>query len=115
MTTLEPTYIDHAYPPQQFAPPAPAEPAWMHAPAYPPAPLPVAPAQEGQGLMIAGYTLAGLTALFPILALPGLIVGIILATKPTRRGHGAAVIVLSLVVGVLAFIAWAAINSPGTA
>jgi hypothetical protein len=89
----------------------PAQPAWM----YQPAPAQVqteAPGAEGKGLMITGYILVGLTVLIPLLMLPGLIVGIVTAcVKKTQRSHGAAIIVLSLVVGVLAFAMWASINA----
>jgi hypothetical protein len=89
----------------------PAQPAWMYAPQ--PAQVQTrAPEAEGKGLMIAGYILVGLTLLIPLLALPGLIVGIITASiKKTQRAHGAAIIVGSLVVGVLAFLFWASINA----
>jgi hypothetical protein len=99
------------YPSQQYAPEAPAPQPWMHAPV--PAQVQMkAPGEEGKGLMIAGYILVGLTLLIPLLALPGLIVGIVTASvKKTQRAHGAAIIVLSLVVGVLAFVMWASINA----
>ena len=89
----------------------PGQQAWMHAP-VPAAVQTQDPAAEGKGLMIAGYILVGLTLLIPLLALPGLIIGIITASvKKTQRAHGAAIIVGSLVVGVLAFLLWASINT----
>ena len=103
--------LDNHFASQQYAPQPPANQAWMNAPA--PAHVPAeAPGAEGKGLMIAGYIMVGLTLLIPLLALPGLIIGIITASvKKTQRAHGAAIIVGSLVVGVLAFILWASINT----
>lgn len=109
------TTLDHRFPTQQFAPPAPSQPAWMHQPA-PAQVQTAAPGEEGKGLMISGYIMVGLTLLIPLFMLPGLIIGIITASvKKTQRGHGAAIIVGSIVVGILAFVMWAAISAPGTA
>jgi hypothetical protein len=105
--------IDNHFPSTQYAPQPPANPAWMHAPAAPvPAVQTRAPGAEGKGLMISGYIMVALTLLIPLFMLPGLVIGIITASvKKTQRAHGAAIIVLSLVVGVLAFIMWASINT----
>jgi hypothetical protein len=103
--------VDNAFPTTQYAPQPPANQAWMHAPA--PAQVPTAvPGAEGKGLMISGYVMVALTLLIPLFMLPGLVIGIIVASvKKTQRGHGAAIIAGSLVVGVLAFIMWASINT----
>jgi hypothetical protein len=70
------------------------------------APPPPADPDEGRTLMIVGYVLAGTTFLFPLLGLPGLIIGIITATKPRRSTHGAAIIVMSVVLSVLSIWFW---------
>jgi hypothetical protein len=104
--------LDNQYGTQNYTA-APASPAWMQAPAQAPVHVQTqAPGHEGKGLMISGYIMVALTLLIPLFALPGLIIGIITASvKKTQRGHGAAIIVLSLVVGVLAFAFWASINT----
>lgn len=60
--------------------------------------------QEGSGIQIGGYICAGLSALMPLLGLPGLILGILTATKRGRGGHGAAIIILSIVVSGIAAV-----------
>jgi hypothetical protein len=103
--------VDNHFPTTQYVPQPPANPAWMNAPVAAQVPT-AAPRGEGRGLMIAGYILVGLTLLIPLLALPGLVVGIITASvKKTQRIHGVAIIVGSLVVGALAFVVWASINT----
>jgi hypothetical protein len=47
--------------------------------------------------------------LIPFLGLPGLILGIITATKPRRGGHGAAIICLSVVLAIVGWVIWASI------
>jgi hypothetical protein len=104
--------LDNQFGTQHYTPQVQGRPpAWMHAPV--PAEVQTqAPGAEGKGLMTAGYILVGLTLIIPLLALPGLIVGIITASvKKTQRAHGAAIIVGSIVVGALAFVMWASINS----
>ena len=103
--------LENHFPAQQHAPQPPANPGWMHAEV--PARVPTAaPDAEGKGLMISGYIMVALTVLIPLFALPGLIIGIITAcVKKTQRAHGAAIIVLSVVVGALAFLMWASINA----
>jgi hypothetical protein len=101
--------LDNQFGTQQYGPEAPE---WMQAPAPAPAQVQTrAPGQEGQGLMIAGYILVGLTLFIPLLALPALIVGIVTASiKKTQRDHGAAIITLSIFVGAVAFAIWSSIN-----
>ena len=57
-----------------------------------------APASEGKGIQTAGYICAMLAAVLPLIGLAGLILGILTATKRGRGGHGAAIIILSIVV-----------------
>lgn len=102
-------------PPQQYAPPQQYPPQQQYPPVgYPPVGYPPVPGRdpdEGKTVQILGYVLAGASALFPILALAALILGIITATKPHRRGHGFAIIGLSVVIGIGAFVFWASVNT----
>ena len=67
---------------------------------------PPAAKPDGKRVQVAGYICAGLSALMPAIGLAGLILGIITATKRGRGGHGAAIIILSIVVGTIAAIVW---------
>jgi hypothetical protein len=115
-------------PPPQPPPPQPPPPAYPppyqqqaspYGPPYPPQQYgygyPAPPKQDGQTVQTLGYVMAGASLLIPILALAGLVLGIITATKPNRGGHGAAIISLSLVIGSLAFFFWAGVWSSGSA
>jgi hypothetical protein len=59
--------------------------------------------------MIVGYSMAGGAIIMPVLGLAGLILGIITATKPRRGGHGAAIICLSVALGVVSSIFWSSV------
>jgi len=113
-------------PPQPVPPPVPAgwenpvqQAAPYQQPAYPPRMAygqPPAPASSGDGQTVqtVGYVMAGASLIMPILGLVGLILGIITATKPNRGGHGAAIICLSLVLGLLAAVFWAGVYEDGS-
>lgn len=76
---------------------------------YAPPEIPASPAgqkAEGRGVQIAGYICAAAAAVMPIVGLAGLILGILTATKRGRGGHGAAIIILSIVVAAISFIVW---------
>jgi len=107
-------------PPQQWPPqpqPWPQQPPPGYYPPQAQGPYPPqygyaqAPREEGKTVQTVGYVMAGASLLMPILGLAGLILGIITATKPNRGGHGAAIICLSLVLGVVAAIFWAGVYS----
>jgi hypothetical protein len=113
-------------PPQPVPPPVPpgwSTPAQQAAPYQPPAyrpqrsygPVPAAASSgDGQTVQTVGYVMAGASLVMPILGLVGLILGIITATKPNRGGHGAAIICLSLVLGVLAAVFWTGVYEDGS-
>jgi hypothetical protein len=63
-------------------------------------------APDGKGIQIAGYICAGFAALMPLLGLAGLILGILTATKRGRGGHGAAIIILSIVIAGISYVVW---------
>ena len=90
-------------PPAYAAPPAAPYPGQPYAPGPNP--------DEGKTLQIIGYVMAGCALIIPVLGLVGLILGIIVATKPGRGGHGAAIIAISLVVGLASFFFWLGVNS----
>ncbi len=97
------------YPLPEHAQPAAAPPPqhYMHAP-------PAAPGEAGKTVQTVGYVMAGASLVIPILGLAGLVLGIITATKPNRGGHGAAIICLSLVLGLLAAFFWSGVYSDGS-
>jgi hypothetical protein len=69
---------------------------------------------DGKAIQIVGYSMAGASLIIPLLGLAGLVLGIITATKPRRGGHGAAIIVLSLLLGIVGFAIWSEINASST-
>ena len=85
----------------------------QYAAQYPPQPV-ANPEEDGKALQIVGYVMAGSAIVIPILGLAGLVLGIITATKPRRGAHGAAIICLSLVVGIVGFLVWNEIYSQDT-
>lgn len=70
---------------------------------------PVTDAGDGRTIQTVGYVMAGLAIVMPILGVAGLVLGIITATKPGRGGNGAAIISLSVVLGVVGIVLWAAV------
>lgn len=75
---------------------------------------PPAPGEAGKTVQTVGYVMAGASLVMPILGLAGLVLGIITATKPNRGGHGAAIICLSLALGVLAAFFWSGVYEDGS-
>ena len=69
------------------------------------------PAASGDGEVLQkwGYVMAISTLIMPILALVGLILGIITRTKPGRERHGAWIIGISVGLGLLTVLVWAAL------
>jgi hypothetical protein len=96
---------------QAYVPPAP-QPVPQPS-AAPPGPAPAA-GGEGKTAMIVGYVLAGASFLLPILGLGGLILGIVVATKPGRGWHGAAIMGLSVVLAIIGFVVWMSLALAGT-
>ena len=87
--------------------------AWgAYAQAGPQAAAPVTDARSGMTILVLGYIMAGASLLIPFLLIPGVVLGIITCTKPGRSVHGAAIICLNLVIGVIAWAAWAAYLAP---
>ena len=69
---------------------------------------------DGKTIQIVGYSMAGASLIIPILGLAGLILGIMTATKPGRGGHGAAIICLSLLLGIVGFLVWSEVQTTST-
>jgi phosphotransferase system glucose/maltose/N-acetylglucosamine-specific IIC component len=65
---------------------------------------------DGEVLQKWGYVMAFSTLIMPILGLVGLVLGIMLATKPHRERHGVAVIAISLALGILAVALWSLLS-----
>ena len=62
---------------------------------------------DGEVLQKWGYVMAISTIVIPVLALVGLILGILLAMKPHRQRHGITIIAISIVLGLLTVGLWA--------
>ena len=81
------------------------------------APPPVSQAQQRQAVATSpddgevlqkwGYVMAISTLIIPVLALVGLILGILLAMKPHRQRHGITIIAISIALGLLTVGLWA--------
>jgi hypothetical protein len=87
-------------PPEQPPPPAVA-PSVQHRPAVAASP------DDGEVLQKWGYVMAISTLIVPILALVGLILGVLLAAKPHRQRHGITIIAVSIALGLLTVALWA--------
>ena len=61
---------------------------------------------DGKGIQVAGYMCVVLSALMPAIGIAGLILGILTTTKRGRGGHGAAIIVLSILVSAISFVVY---------
>jgi hypothetical protein len=112
------------YGPAPYQPPAPVpppvppgygmpieRPAPYDQPPPPPAhmerPRSATPSSDGEVLQKWGYVMAVSTLIMPVLALVGLILGIITRTKPGRERHGAWIIGISVGLGLLTVLVWA--------
>ena len=74
-----------------------------------PRPRSGASSSDGELLQKWGYVMAISTLIMPILALVGLILGIITRTKPGRERHGTWIIGISVGLGLLTVLVWAAL------
>jgi len=114
--------VPHEGPPALVPPPVPpgfGTPVQQPAPSEQPPPPPVhmePPRQrpavtsgDGEVLQKWGYVMAISTLIMPILALVGLILGIITRTKPGRERHGAWIIGISVGLGLLTVLVWATV------
>lgn len=63
---------------------------------------------SGKNIQVLGYIMAAASILIPFLMIGGVVLGIITCTKPRSRVHGAAIIGLNLLIGIIAWSAWAA-------
>jgi hypothetical protein len=119
------------YGPKPYQPPAPVPPpvppgfgAPVQAPVPPEQPPPPArplvadqprspgraqPSGDGEVLQKWGYVMAISTVVMPILALAGLILGAITATKPGRERHGAWIMGISVALGAVTLLLWATV------
>ena len=70
-------------------------------------PRSAAPSSDGEVLQKWGYVMAISTIVIPVLALVGLILGILLAMKPHRKRHGITIIAISIALAVLTVGLWA--------
>jgi hypothetical protein len=61
-------------------------------------------------LIVAGWVLAGFSAVIPVLAIGAIICGGILIGR-SEAGHGVGILLLGLILGFLAFLFWAAVLS----
>ena len=64
---------------------------------------------DGEVLQKWGYVMAISTVIMPILALVGLILGAITATKPGRERHGAWIMGISIALGAVTLLLWATV------
>jgi hypothetical protein len=64
---------------------------------------------DGEVLQKWGYVMAISTVIMPILALVGLILGAITATKPGRERHGAWIMGISVALGAITVLLWATV------
>jgi hypothetical protein len=108
-----PVPVGYGMPYQQAVPSDQPPPPADQPPAERPAPRSPRPASSatGDGEIVQkwGYVMACSTVVMPILGVVGLVLGIITATKPNRRNHGAAIIGISVVLGVVTAVLWATV------
>ena len=74
-----------------------------------PRPRSAGPSSDGEVLQKWGYVMAISTLIMPVLALVGLILGIITRTKPGRERHGTWIIGISVGLGLLTVVVWATV------
>ncbi|MDX6396857.1 MAG: hypothetical protein QOJ43_265 [Gaiellaceae bacterium] len=66
-------------------------------------PVEIQAAPPGRSFLVWGWVLAGLSAILPVFALGGLVFGAVAVTK-NKPGHGAGMIVLSLLGSTVFFV-----------